>query len=194
MSKKKDIISHSKGLFEQFGFKKTTLTDIAKATGYVKSAIYYYFTGKEEIFAELVRTEADEFVTSLIEKVNAYSGDDNLIAVYVNIRFRSLQKLASRYRYIKNEFMELYEVVEINRQDALNREIEFVETLIAKTYPADSADSVKFKAILLVNLLKGFEVQVYITERTPLESIDQKLLIDFIINGISSQTFSSAEL
>ena len=45
MSKSKGtILQKSKQLFQQYGFQKTTLTDIAKSVGKVKTAIYYYFS------------------------------------------------------------------------------------------------------------------------------------------------------
>ena len=47
-SNKTKILSKSKELFEQYGYQKTTLTDIAKSVGKVKTAIYYYFSGKDE--------------------------------------------------------------------------------------------------------------------------------------------------
>ncbi|MBK6586125.1 MAG: helix-turn-helix transcriptional regulator [Coprothermobacter sp.] len=36
------MVSSAK-IVQQYGYKKTTVSDIAKAMGKVKSAIYYYF-------------------------------------------------------------------------------------------------------------------------------------------------------
>ena len=42
------IINSASDVFEKFGFKKTTVDDIAQALRKGKSSIYYYFKSKEE--------------------------------------------------------------------------------------------------------------------------------------------------
>jgi AcrR family transcriptional regulator len=43
----------------RWGFKKTTIEDIAQACGLERASVYYYFKNKEDIFAEVVRREVD---------------------------------------------------------------------------------------------------------------------------------------
>ncbi len=87
MSKNKTkILSKSRELFEQYGYQKTTLTDIAKSVGKVKTAIYYYFSGKEEIFAALVRSEAEDFNKKLFSAVEKENDPITKIETYVTAR------------------------------------------------------------------------------------------------------------
>jgi AcrR family transcriptional regulator len=45
----RDIINSAKKLMQQYGLKKTTMDDIAKAAVKSKSTLYYYFKDKEDI-------------------------------------------------------------------------------------------------------------------------------------------------
>ena len=56
--RRKVIVSAGK-IFSRYGFKKTTMDEIAKALKMGKSSIYYYFESKEEIFEAVVRWEAN---------------------------------------------------------------------------------------------------------------------------------------
>jgi AcrR family transcriptional regulator len=49
-------------LFQRFGYKKTTMEDIAREAGKGKSSLYYYFKTKEEIFRETMLQTASKFV------------------------------------------------------------------------------------------------------------------------------------
>ena len=49
-SKHNDIIEAAFTQFIQYGFQKTTMADIAVATGISRPYIYTYFENKEEIF------------------------------------------------------------------------------------------------------------------------------------------------
>ena len=54
-----NIIGIASEVFARFGFKKTTVDDIAQALRKGKSSIYYYFKSKDEIFEAVVDREAD---------------------------------------------------------------------------------------------------------------------------------------
>lgn len=56
---REDILAGARILFERFGFKKTTMEDIARQVGKSKSALYYYYKTKEEIFEEVVLEDID---------------------------------------------------------------------------------------------------------------------------------------
>lgn len=59
--KKLLILESARKIFAQYGFNKTTLDDIGSAVGMKKNSLYHYFTGKEEIFAELIKIEIEAF-------------------------------------------------------------------------------------------------------------------------------------
>ncbi len=56
--KKLRILQVAKEKFEQFGFKKTTVDEIAQGAGVSKRTLYEMFESKEKILSELVITEA----------------------------------------------------------------------------------------------------------------------------------------
>ena len=60
------IVGIASEVFAKFGFKKTTVDDIAQALRKGKSSIYYYFSSKEDIFKAVVDKEAD----ALREKID----------------------------------------------------------------------------------------------------------------------------
>lgn len=46
------------GLFQRYGFRKTTMDEIARAAGITKPTVYNYFRGKKDIMVALVEWEA----------------------------------------------------------------------------------------------------------------------------------------
>jgi AcrR family transcriptional regulator len=57
---REEILRGATELFERYGFKKTTMEDIARQIGKSKSALYYYYKTKEEIFEAVVLQEIDK--------------------------------------------------------------------------------------------------------------------------------------
>ncbi len=183
---KSDILLKSKSLFQQFGYKKTTLTDIAKSVGKVKTAIYYYFSGKEEIFAQLVKAEATEFLETLQNEVSKYESEKAKLERYIVFRLELMQKVAKRYHFLKKEFFELMPLVEENRATSLNEEIIWIESILLKGTQNNEfkVENVAFASKMLVQSIKGLEIQMYVTDQILLDEIDLKDFTRLILYGV----------
>ena len=116
------IIESANELFARFGYNKTTLTDIAQSVGKVKTAIYYYFKSKEEIFAHIVKMEAERFFKSLVKAVNKQSDPLEKLETYIESRISLMLAISNRYQFLKQEWFELMPLVEIHRGHYARRE------------------------------------------------------------------------
>lgn len=66
-----EILNEARELFKRFGFKKTTMEDIARQIGKSKSSLYYYYKTKEEIFEAVVLQDLmaqEKLVAGLMEQ------------------------------------------------------------------------------------------------------------------------------
>jgi AcrR family transcriptional regulator len=187
MSKsQKHILQKSKELFQHYGYGKTTLTDIAKSVGKVKSALYYYFSGKEEIFAQIVRDEADVFWKKLQIAVDKGETTQEKMYLYVETRVQLMQKIAHKYGFLKKELFELLPLVQENRKAADIEEKKYIAKLLAtlSSYENEDEKIIQFKAELLVNTLKGLEIQMYVTDEVLIDKKSLPFFTDVILNGI----------
>jgi AcrR family transcriptional regulator len=180
------ILSKSKELFQQYGYSKTTLTDIAKSVGKVKSALYYYFSGKEEIFAEIVQIEAEQFWKELKKNIEKQETPVEKLHTYIETRVKLMQKISQRYSFLKKEFFELMPIVETNRKVADAEEKEYITKLLAshEKYQDTEYKIVQFKAEMLVNTIKGLEIQMYVTDEVLIDKKSLPIFSDVILNGI----------
>lgn len=183
---KTKILSKSRELFEQYGYQKTTLTDIAKSVGKVKTAIYYYFSGKDEIFAQLVQTEAEAFNKKLFNAVEAASKPIQKLELYVDTRMELMQQLSNRYSFLKTDFFELMPIVEANRTESDKKETAYVEAILEEANNTNEIqfNDIAFSAKMLVNTLKGLEVQMYVTDQIVIPENETKKFRDFILYGV----------
>jgi AcrR family transcriptional regulator len=67
--KKEKILEAAKELFSRYGFKKTTVDEMAEAAGISKRTMYAVFDSKEMILAELVMAEALSFRKGLVRQL-----------------------------------------------------------------------------------------------------------------------------
>ncbi|WP_425101261.1 TetR/AcrR family transcriptional regulator [Tropicibacter sp. S64] len=68
--KRQAILESAFGVFAQYGFQRTSMTDIARAAGMSRPALYQYFDGKEDIARSLVTAFYDEACAAIDGALN----------------------------------------------------------------------------------------------------------------------------
>ena len=99
------IVEIARNIFTHFGFKKTTMEEIALATRKGKSSIYYYFNSKEDIFKAVVEKEAEELKEELYKKIADIEDPIERLKVYITVRMRKLNKLTNFYTALKSDYL-----------------------------------------------------------------------------------------
>jgi len=181
-----EIVGSAKRLFQQYGYKKTTVSDIAKAMGKVKSAIYYYFPDKESLLRAVIDEEIGKLIRSINDAVQKASTPEEKLRVYAFIRSLEIRRLSTEYTRFQAEYDQLFPLVkEIHERydhferDTLKGILEVGMELghFNKTDSAMLAD-----AILL--WLKGLEAQLssFGSEEALKEAVEH--LVNVLLFGI----------
>ena len=106
-----EIVGSAKRLFQQYGYKKTTVSDIAKAMGKVKSAIYYYFPDKESLLRAVIDEEIGKLIRSINDAVQKASTPEEKLRVYAFIRSLEIRRLSTEYTRFQAEYDQLFPLV-----------------------------------------------------------------------------------
>ncbi|MCM0759784.1 TetR/AcrR family transcriptional regulator [Sporomusa sphaeroides DSM 2875] len=88
-----EILDVVEPLFAAKGYRKTTISDIAKELGGARGLLYYYFKSKEEILEALINRQISKLLTDVKNMVS--SADiipSRKIEIMVNAVFRTAQR------------------------------------------------------------------------------------------------------
>lgn len=95
------------------------------------------------------------------------------------------EQLSSRYSFLKQDFFELMPIVEANRLTSDQKEIKYVTAILEEAEQNNDIllVDIDFSAKMLVNTLKGLEVQMYVTDNVIIPESETKKFRDFILYG-----------
>jgi AcrR family transcriptional regulator len=180
------IIDIARNIFTHFGFKKTTMEEIALASRKGKSSIYYYFNSKEEIFKAVVEKEAEELKQELYNKIKNIDDPIERLKVYISVRMRKLNKLTNFYTALKSEYLSHLEFIEHIRKSYDLDEIQIVARIIEDGIERGkfSVDDPQLSAIAIVTAMKGLEVPLLINSENGNFEVRLNNLINFLFYGI----------
>lgn len=180
------ILEKAAIVFNQYGYKKTTINDIAKAIGKGKSSVYYYFNSKEEIFISVVENEVDHLRKELITTVNNYHQPVDKLRGYILARMKVYEKASSLYKaFTLGMHSQIAYVDEIRRKhDTL--EINLLSDIIEEGCVLRQfvVNEPRYAAIAIVQAMKGIEQPLFNdNSEQEIESITNQLL-EVLLMGI----------
>jgi AcrR family transcriptional regulator len=183
---KEAIVNVARHIFSRFGFRKTTMDEIAMASKKGKSSIYYYFASKEEIFQAVVEKEALILRQELINAINQADSPANKLKAHVLIRMRSMEKLANFYSAIKDDFLSHLDFIEKIRKKYDQEEIQMMENILKEGVENSifEIEDTSLAAIAIVTALKGMEIPLFwgVEEHDIERRLDH--LINILFNGV----------
>lgn len=156
---KHQLILAAGQIFYQYGFKKTTMDDIAFAAGKGKSSLYYYFKNKEEVFEAVVDYEAellkDEIISSTKELKNAV----DQLRLYIQIRMKRFVSRGNLYTALTDDFLMTFNFIEKIRNKHQEWELNMLHQIISSGIKSKELKPVDIEFIsnaLLIAMI-GFE-------------------------------------
>jgi AcrR family transcriptional regulator len=180
------IVEIARSIFTHFGFKKTTMEEIALATRKGKSSIYYYFNSKEDIFKAVVEKEAEELKEELYKKINDVEDPIERLKIYITVRMRKLNKLTNFYSALKSDYLSHFEFIEQIRKSYDLDEVRVVAGIIQEGIEKGkfSVDDPQLSAVAIVTAMKGLEVPLFINKEHGNFEARLGNLINFLFYGI----------
>jgi AcrR family transcriptional regulator len=183
--RQKVIISAGK-IFSRYGYKKTTMDEIAKALKMGKSSIYYYFKSKEEIFESVVLHEANVLRNELTTAIKSYDSPVEKMKEYVYVRMKSFEKLANYYNAIFDKNLDHYDFIEKIRAKYDREELAILRLILydgAKKKVFNIANS-EYTAMAVQTTLKGLEVPLFWKKKEIDIESRMDTILDVLFNGI----------
>lgn len=183
---RKKIITSAGQIFSRYGFRKTTIDEIAKALKMGKSSIYYYYRSKEEIFEAVVLHEANILRNELTTAIKAVDSPVDKLKNYVFVRMKAFEKLSNYYNAIFDKNLDHFDFIEAVRARYDREELAILRLIIylgarRKVFKVTNSE---YTAMAIQTTLKGLEVPLFWKKKEM--DIDSRLnaILDVLFYGI----------
>lgn len=184
---RESIVNAAGDIFSKYGYKKTTMDDIALALGKGKSSIYYYFRNKEEIFQAVLEQEVILLKSKLQKAVNGKKHHKGKLKAYIITRMKGFESMLNFYNAVKNEYLAQFEFIERIRYGYDQEEIATVQGILEEGIEKGvfRIEDPFLASLAIVTSMKGFEIPLYIKGKKG-QDIEPRIdkLLKMLFNGI----------
>ncbi len=185
---RKEVIKVARDIFRKYGYTRTTMEDIAKALNKGKSTLYYYFRSKEDIFAALIEEEGNKIQNGLLQVINRKGDTRTLLRSYILKRMDYSNKVARYYDDVKDEYLNVYHVIDKYRKRFDEFEIMALKNILLRGIQSGevriSIDELDAVAYGLASAIKGLEIPFFIESKYAYFKERINILLEILFCGI----------
>ncbi len=185
MTASEQIMVAAKTLFKKYGFKKTSMSDIALMVHKSKSSIYHYFKSKEEIFIAIAEKESSDLKKALYEAIKKEDVVEGKLRAYILTRQKEYVRLASLYEALHSNILEDFTLIEHMRSRYNKEEYNTIKMILRRDFKKGLLNIDLDPAIrLILATIRGFEIEWAQNKNPEENSVDLDALIQIIFYGI----------
>ncbi len=181
------IIEAAAVTFNRYGFKKTTMDDIAYTAGKGKSSLYYYFKNKEDVFEAVAEYEAESLKNEIEKELEKIDKAVDKLRSYVRLRMRRFAAKGTLFTALNDNFLATFSFIEKIRNNYRDYETSVIAAILNEGIKNNEFKpvDVNFTGEAILTCMIGFEVPL-ITKTHDLNETEKKIneVIDMFFYGL----------
>ena len=180
------VLNVAKGLFASRGLKGTTVDMIAQASGIAKGTVYNYFDSKNDIFREVIHTEAMAVYGEIDAAVRQGKNVKDKMKAFVVAKVKAIRKRMNLYNLTKERYLNMSYLVRHELTFYYEREVLLIEDILSEGLRKGEI-TIQEPAMLaraLVAAVKDFEDPWVVTENWANMERYLDTLLDVLYNGL----------
>ena len=189
---KDEIMEAAEQLFRKYGLNKTTMEDIAKASGKGKSTLYYYYSSKDDLFYNFMLRSIEAVLDVAKSRIEMEATAEGSIKAYILTFFEEIKKYVNLFDILRGEIKESPKLISRVRVYFDNEETRLLSGIL-KTgvengeFREFSDPDINLITYTLMTSIRGLLIDLYIHDIHLYNSERMEILVDILFNGIKKK-------
>ncbi|SKB89034.1 TetR/AcrR family transcriptional regulator [Daejeonella lutea] len=185
----KEILEAARELFSRYGLKKTTMDDVARAVGKGKSSLYYYYTGKNELFEAVVLDELKKILKDIRIAINGEPSSTGKLKAFLVARLQLKDKMHNLGKVIHDDIFDNFKEICRLKGEFEATQVEIVREIVyggvqSGEFREMPTDEIGFFSRWTVAAFGGLELPLSTSPRLIADKNSIDKIVDFILFGI----------
>lgn len=181
------IVEAAREVFGRFGYKKTTLDDIAASLYKAKSSIYYYFKSKEDVFRAVLEYETQRAKKIIRESLDKETTPEAKLLTYFKTVNHFINETTSYYKLMQEEMLEVLSFSNELKKEHKNEAIQHISSILKEGIETGSfsISNIEGTAEAIMYAFDGLSHPYY--HKTEVTEIQFDNLMNVILYGIKAR-------
>jgi AcrR family transcriptional regulator len=186
---REEILTNARELFERFGFKKTTMEDIARQVGKSKSALYYYYKTKEDIFEAVILQDIEATQLVADEAIKKEESASKKFRVLFTTILKDIKQKANKFSFFKTDLYDNHFIIDniVKKRDShMEEKLKNILILGISRHEVKMMNNAEINLwVRMANItMKGLGNEIFMEDDFALTENQLGFLADSLFNGV----------
>jgi AcrR family transcriptional regulator len=184
--RREKILDAAQKLFARFGLRKTSMDEIAKLARVAKTTLYNYFTGKEEMFIQILEAEVDNLKARIERAVGEQSDPQEKIRAFIISKIEGMREARNLLNLRNEEIDAILSTAGEILQRNFENELEILRGVLAKGVEMGVffIRDIELTSYAVAKAVQGLEMPWVVMEREMEIGKRVDALLDVVFFGI----------
>jgi AcrR family transcriptional regulator len=154
------LVTTAREIYSRYGYKQTSMEEVAEAMGKGKSTLYYYFDSKESLYEAVIDKEWTILRDAIYKAVSEKDDPIEKLKAYVTVRMLTFQSIVNFYEAIESEMLGNLFFINQIRDKFDKEEMQMVEALLNEGVKRKLflIENTELASIAIVTVMRGLEM------------------------------------
>ena len=160
------ILDIAKKMFGRYGFRKTSVDEVARMARVAKGTIYNYFGSKDQVYLEVLSREANEIMEKVSSSVAREVSPNDKLYAFAHAKFKYMRQAINILNLDREGVENLLPSAESIRNDFFEREVNLIRFILKEGIEKGifHINDVIVTARAIAHSLRGFELNWLVQE------------------------------
>jgi AcrR family transcriptional regulator len=180
------ILSVAARMFGKYGFRKTTVDEIARSAHKAKGSVYYYYKSKEDLYLAVVCQEINVLKTGLTRIIVDSQDATGMIRNYLVSRMILMKDAVNYHESLKADFVDDFSFLDECRLEFTRFEIELMKAILDRGVRENKFQikDTQATAQVIIMAMKAIEIPFYSQHKIAEYEHTIVELLDILIKGL----------
>jgi len=130
LDRRQEVLAAARNLFARYGYRKTTLDDVAAAVGMRKSSLYHYYENKDELFRAAARQMYQEQCESFDSILSRKGSVRARLSALLNLIHDRIEEFRPILRKLRGELDEFHGLIRADSEEFFERQVNLVTRIL----------------------------------------------------------------
>lgn len=151
-----EIVSTAREVFSEYGYKKTTMDDVSARMNITRSALYYYYKNKDDLFYAIMENFIAEYRESVEVAVSTKKTTLEKLDVFCEYYLSYRNNFIKMFKFTDDDYFVNFQLYKRLKKMSIEIQNELITGILKQDKKLSNINGIEYSGYLLTHSIRGF--------------------------------------
>lgn len=151
-----EIIHTAREVFSEFGYKKTTMDDVSARMNITRSALYYYYRNKDDLFQAIMENWLEDYKVTVEQAISEKTVTIEKLIIFCEYYISYREKFYRMFKFNDDDYPVNFQLYRRIKTMSIELQSEIITGILKQDKKLRNSPEIEYYGYLLTHSMRGF--------------------------------------